>query len=62
MTILTHILLKPDNLQRTFRYDANTSENDIFKMLMRDITKFFREHKYVDQTYQILGKGDDDNE
>lgn len=52
----------PDNLQRTFRYEASTPEEEIFGMLMRDITKFFRENNYVDLTYQRIGEENDINE
>ncbi len=52
----------PDRLERTFRYDSNICEEEIFRMLMGDITKFFGEHKYVDQTYQMLSEEIDDEE
>lgn len=52
----------PDILQRTFRYDTSIPDGEIFRMLMRDITQYFGEHKYVDTTYQMLGEENDDNE
>jgi len=52
----------PDKLEKTFRYDSGISEEEIFRKLMEDITSFFGEYKYVDQTYQMLGEENDDDE
>lgn len=46
----------PDNLERKFKFDMNENEEEIFKGLMRRITEFFSEYKYVDQTYKIAGE------
>lgn len=48
----------PDTLKRKFKFDKNLSENEIFKSLMRKITEFFSEYKYVDQTYKMHGSND----
>ncbi|WP_373494333.1 hypothetical protein [Aquiflexum sp.] len=50
----------PDVLERRYRYDINNRGEVIFKNLMKDITKFFAEYKYVDKSYKFHGEENDD--